>query len=84
MPMPLKNLSLSGINNVNNMTRIICLRGYKGTFADDYCYNLAIKLGGWVTLGIDVIDFYVPEHRAELLILAHPQLTRRPQGDHID
>jgi hypothetical protein len=62
---------------------IQCYQGYKGTFADDYCYNLVIKLGGWTRLGIDTILFFVPENRAELLILAHPQLLRRPDQDYI-
>ncbi len=64
--------------------RILCYRGYKGTFENDYCYNLVIKLGGWASLQIDVIDFFVPENRAELLVLAHPKLQRRPEGDYID
>jgi hypothetical protein len=64
--------------------RILCYRARKGLFEDDYCYNLVIKLGGWASIGIDVIDYFVPETRMGLLVLAHPKLQRRPQGDYID
>ncbi len=61
----------------------LCYQAYKGTLQDDYCYNLVIRLGGWASLRIDTILFFVPENRAELLILAHPHLQRRPDQDYI-
>ena len=68
---------------VNNYTMLIqCYQGPLGTPADDYCYNLASKLGGWATLRVDVIWFFVPEHRAGILILAHGQLERRACQDY--
>ena len=42
-----------------------------------------IKLGGWSTIGIVTIDYYVPEDRSFLLILSHPELERRENQDYI-
>jgi len=60
-----------------------CYQAYKGTLHDDYCYNLVIGLGGWASLRVDSILFFVPENRASLLILAHPLLVRRPDQDYV-
>jgi hypothetical protein len=62
---------------------IQCYQGVIGTWADDYCFNLALRLGGWASLRIDTIWFFVPENRAELLVLAHPDLLRRRDQDYI-
>lgn len=62
---------------------IHCYQARLGTVSDDYCYNLVIKLGGWASLQVDTVLFFVPEHRSELLVLAHPQLQRRPDQDYI-
>ena len=62
---------------------IQCYRASLGTPWDDHCYNLMIKLGGWSTIGIIHIDYYVPEDRSFLLTLSHPKLERRVSQDYI-
>lgn len=42
-----------------------------------------IKLGGWSSIGIGIIEYYVPEDRSFLLILSHPELERRENQDYI-
>ena len=63
--------------------RIICYRRYKGAFEDDYAFQLVQKLGGWVSMRVDSIDFYVPEDRASLLLLLGSGWQRRPEVDYI-
>jgi len=63
--------------------KALCYRASLGTPWDDHCYNLMIRLGGWSTIGIGIIDYYVPEDRSFLLALSHPQLERRESQDYI-
>jgi len=63
--------------------KVLCYRADLHTPWDDYCYNLMIKLGGWSTIGIVTIDYYVPEDRSFLLTLSHPKLERRASQDYI-
>jgi hypothetical protein len=62
--------------------KALCYRASLGTPWDDHCYNLMIQLGGWTTIGIDTLDYFVPENRSFLLVLSHPQLERRESHDY--
>ena len=63
---------------------IQCWRGYKGVMEDDRCFQMTQRLGGFAKIRIDHIDFFVPEDRAEFLILLEPRLIRLPDQDYID
>lgn len=63
--------------------RIICYRRYKGAFEDDYAFQLVQKLGGWTSMRVDSIDFYVPEDRASLLLLSGSGYIRMSELDYI-
>ena len=64
--------------------RMLCYRAcWPWQQWDDHCYNLMIKLGGWSSIGIGIIEYYVPEDRSFLLILSHPELERRENQDYI-
>lgn len=63
--------------------KALCYRARLHTPWDDHCYNLMIKLGGWSSIGIGIIEYYVPEDRSFLLILSHPELERRENQDYI-
>ena len=62
--------------------KALCYRASLGTPWDDHCYNLMIQLGGWTTIGIDTLDYFVPENRSFLLVLSHPKLERRESHDY--
>ena len=62
---------------------IVCYRRYKGCFEDDYAFELVQRLGGWVSMRVDSIDFYVPENRAELLLLSGLGYTRMSELDYV-
>ena len=62
---------------------IVCYRRYKGSFDDDYPFQLVQRLGGWATMRVDSIDFYVPEHRASLLLLSGSGYIRMRELDYI-
>ena len=62
---------------------VVCYRRYKGAFDDDYAFELVQKLGGWTSMRIDSIDFYVPENRVELLLLSGGDYIRMPELDYI-
>lgn len=64
--------------------RILCYRGYKGSMEDDRCFLMTQRLGGFAKIRIDHIDFFVPEDRAEFLVLLEPTLARRPEEDYYD
>lgn len=63
---------------------IQCWRGYKGFMEDDRCFQMAVRLGGFARIRIDHIDFFVPEDRAEFLLLLEPRLIRVEREDYID
>jgi hypothetical protein len=62
--------------------KALCYRASLGTPWDDHCYNLMIQLGGWTTIGIGTLDYFVPENRSFLLVLSHPKLERRESHDY--
>ena len=68
---------------VNISMLILCYRRYKGSFDDDYCFRLVQQLGGWISMRVDTIDFYVPENRAELLLLSGSGFIRHPELDYV-
>ena len=51
---------------------------------DDQCFQMALRLGGFAKIRIDHIDFFVPEDRAEFLVLLAPGLIRLADQDYID
>lgn len=50
----------------------------------DRCLYQVLRSGGWMETHIISVDFLVPEHRVDFLILQWPCLERRASRDYVD
>lgn len=65
---------------------IVCYRAWiqdMGQAGIEQCWLRVNRWGGWMETHIMSIDFYVPEQYSDFIILAHPELERRPLRDYV-
>ena len=60
-----------------------CLRSYTDWDIQDRLGFLAQRLGGWLSIRADCVDYFVPESYTYMLYMIDPNLVRHSHLDYI-
>lgn len=60
-----------------------CYRSRSDWTVQDPLSILVQRLGGWLSIRCDCVDYWVPEDRAYMLFLLDPNLQRKPELDYL-
>ena len=65
------------------MPALVCYRlAYRAEYDEELVWALVQRHGGHISIRQDCIDFWIAPEWQELLILAFPDLERRPSQDY--
>jgi hypothetical protein len=65
-------------------TEFHCYRlGYRSDYDSEAVWELVQRHGGFLSIRVDVIDFWIAPDLASLLVIAYPDLERRADLDYV-
>ena len=78
-------LGLHSLNSVDpTLTVLRCYRlGYRADYDEEAVWALVQRHGGHISIRQDCIDFWIDPAWEPLLVMAFPDLERRPELDYI-